>query len=323
MILQNRFALIKLKHKTMKKFILPLMSIFVLFSCSEDDVQTPIETPLVITKEDYNTNYRVGGTKFAFFNAENSAVSIPNPGENQTWDFSALTEIFSVENGGEDFLTPSNAAFPSATYAYASQSSYNVSGFASDNYDTTYFVEVSENGAYNLGFSQDEPATLYVASLDATFSYGLQNRTYAGNAKYPSVIFPAKMGNAPVTVNDIKDTSNFTVTAAAFGLSNVPGQTTFTTDLTLEIFASGTANLKGIGTKRVLVVKTSYTQTTNYFLGGAPAPAMLLANLGVTDGAATTGTTYRFIAEGLGTVGLIEVNDLGQIYFASFRKAIQ
>lgn len=307
----------------MKKFILPLMSIFAMFSCSEDDVQTSVETPLVITKEDYNTNYSVGGTKFAFFNAENTAVSIPVPGENQTWDFSTLTEIFSVENGGENFLTPSNAAFPSATYSYTSQSSYNVSGFASDTYDITYFAEISDSGAYNLGFSQDEPATLYVASLDATFNYGLQNRNYTGTTKYASVIFPAKMGNAPVTVNDITDTSSFTVTAAAFGLSNVPGQTSFTTDLTLEIIASGTANLKGIGNKRVLVAKTSYTQTTNYFLGGAPAPEALLTNLGVTDGASTTGTTYRFIAEGLGTVGVIEVNDLGQIYFASFRKAIQ
>lgn len=307
----------------MKKFILPLMSILVLWSCSDDDTQTPVETPLVITKADYDFNYKVNGAKFGFYMVDNNAVSIPAPGENQTWDYSLLTEIFSTENGAEKFTVPSNAAFPSATYAFAGQSSYSVSGFASDTYDATYFVEISENGAFDLGFSQDEAASLNVTSLDATFSYSPQNRNYTGATKYPIVHFPAKMGNAPVTTTGIVDASSFNVTALVFGLNNVPGQTTFTANVTHEIIASGTMNLKGIGNKRVLVAKNSYTESTNYFLGGAPAPAELLMMLGVTDGASTTGITYRFIAEGLGTVGVIEVNDLGQIYAASFRKGVQ
>ena len=103
-------------------------------------------------------------------------------------------------------------------------------------------------------------------------------------------------------------------------MNNTPGQTKLTSSVNQEVIASGVANIKGIGNKRVLVIKNSYSDQSNYFLGGAPAPAALLSNLGITDGSIVTGTTYRFIAEGLGTVGIIDVNASGTITAASFRK---
>ena len=93
-----------------------------------------------------------------------------------------------------------------------------------------------------------------------------------------------------------------------------------TTNLKQEVIASGTATLKNIGNVRVLVVKSSYSDKTNYFLNGAPTPAALLSQLGATDGAVTTGSTYRFVAEGLGTVGILEVDATGAVTYATFRK---
>ena len=301
------------------------MAILAMYSCSDNDAPQPQpepQGPLVITKADFASNYQVGGTTFSFFLVDNAAVSIPVAGEDQTWDFSTLTELDSNVNGGNLFQTPSNSAFPSATYTYGGQTTYNVSGVVSNLFDITYHIEISDAGAFDLGFSQDEPATISVPTLGATFSYPIQNRNYTGSTKNPTTIFPAQLGNPAVTTNGITDTSSFTVTAPAFGLDNTPAQTVVTTDTTHEIIASGTANLKGIGEKRVLVSKNTYTETINYFLGGAPAPPMLLSTLGVTDGASISGTTYRFIAEGLGTVGFVYVNEAGEIFSASFRKAL-
>lgn len=307
----------------MKKLILPLMAILAMCSCSDDDAPQPqAPTTLVITKADYTTNYSVGGTAYSFYEVNNTAVSIPTAGEDQTWDFSTLAEVGSNLYGGSEFLTPNNATFSTATYSYLGESGYTVGGVGSNNYDATFYVEVSNAGFFNLGFSQDEAATINVPTLGATFVYPAQNRNFTGTAKYPIVLFPAQFGDAPVTYNGITNTSDFTVTAPPFGLDNTPAQTKVTTDVTLEVIGSGTANLKGIGEKRVLVTKNSFTDTFNYFLGGAPASPMLLTTLGLTDGETSSGVTYRFIAEGLGTVGIINVNDAGEVYFATFRKAL-
>ncbi len=304
----------------MKKVIFSLVAAATisLVSCSKKTDTPP--APLVIAKADFNTNYKVGGTAFNFFDVDNSAVTVPVGGENQNWDFSALSETASYVNGGSSYIVPSNAAFPSSTYSFVSSSSFTVSGVSSPAVASTTYNELSDAGIFALGYSQNAATSIPVASIGATISYAIQNLNYTGTTKYPNVIFPAKFGNAIVTTSGIVQTSNFAVTAAAFGLNNTPGQTKITTSVQQDILASGTANLKGIGKVRVLVVKNSYSNQTNYFLGGAPAPAALLTNLGVTDGATTTGTTYRIIGENLGTVGVIEVNAAGVVTGASFRK---
>jgi hypothetical protein len=45
-----------------------------------------------------------------------------------------------------------------------------------------------------------------------------------------------------------------------------------------------------------------------------------LSTLGIQDGAVFTSTTYRVVAEDLGTVGFIFVNADGAVTGASFRK---
>jgi hypothetical protein len=304
----------------MKQLILPFLVITAFSSCKKNNVEDTPVTPLVITKADYSTNYKVGGTSYNFFTVSPASVTVPVNGENQTWNFSALAETGTSNNGGASFLTASNAVFPSATYMYADTKGWTVSGVSSPTFASNNFIELSDAGIYDLGYTQNTATNIVVASLGATIAYPAQNLNYTGTVRYPNVLFPAKFGNAAVTSNGIVSTSNYTVTAAAFGLSNTPGQTKLTTSVKIEIIGSGVANLKGIGNVRVLLQKTSRSEQTNYFLGGAPAPAALLTNLGLTDGATTTGTTYRLIGEGLGTVGLIEVNASGVVTFANFRK---
>ena len=289
-----------------------------LVSCSKKADTPP--APLAITKADFNTNYKVGGTPFTFFEVDNSAVTVPVAGENQTWDFSALAETATSNNGGTTYIAPSNAVFPTATYSFVATGGFSVSGISSPTVATTIYNELSDNGIFALGYSQNTATSIVVPSLGATINYAVQNLNYTGTTRYPNVLFPAKFGNSAITTSGIVSTSSFTVTAAALGLNNTPGQTKVTTSVVQEVLGSGMATLKGIGKVRVLILKNGYSNQTNYFLGGAPAPAALLTNLGVTDGATTTGTTYRVVGENLGTVGFIETNAAGTVTSASFRK---
>lgn len=304
----------------MKKFILPLLALLILLSCSsDDDVQQVIE-PLVITKADYQTHYSPGGETFTVFATLPSNVSIPSPGEDQTWDFSELDELGSGVVGGSDFINPSDPAFPTATYVEGITGFYFISGVASNDYTGFRFHELNEDGLFGLGLVQNQTAVLNVEAIGAVINYEAQTRPYTGTPKSPRVLFPAEFGDNPITTNGVEDTSSFTVNAPAFGLNNTPGQTINTYDITQEVIASGTANFKGIGEKRVLVTKSETKTTINYFLGGAPAPAALLSMLGVTDGDTSTETTYRFIAEDLGSAGFIDVDEFGNITSARFRK---
>lgn len=304
----------------MKKLILPLIAVFALFSCSSDDDAAQVETPLIITKADYETNYSPGGETFMLFGAEPSSVSIPVPGEDQTWDFSELDELGSAVFGGSDFIVPSNPVFPTATYFELFESFYAIADVESNTYEGEIFYELNDNGLFGLGLSQNQPAILNIPAIGAVITYEPQPRPYTGTSKLPSVLFPVEYGDTPITTTGIIDTINFTVDAAAFGLINTPGQLVYTDDERQEVIASGTANFKGIGEKRVLVVKSETTTTINYFLGGAPAPEALLSMLGATDGSVSTSTIYRFIAEGMGTAGFINVNESGTITGARFRK---
>ena len=293
-----------------------LLATIVIWSCKTSDT-TP--TPLVITKADYNKNFKAGGAVYNTFQTSPTSVTVPTKGENQTWDFSKLAETATFTNGGATFLSPANVAYPTATFTSVGTTARAVGGATSPTVAATFFSEISDAGSYDLGYSQDAVLAINVPSLGATINYAVQNFTYTGTTKYPDVLFPAKFGNATTNTNGLVFTSNFTVTAAALGLNKTPGQTKVTSSVTMDIIGNGTANLKGIGNVRVLVAKNTWSDMTNYFLGGAPAPAALLTNLGITDGAVITGSTYRFIAEGLGTVGFIEVNANGVITGASFR----
>ena len=303
----------------MKKLLLPLLFLVTYCSCDKTEPDPTPQTPLVITKADFSNN-KVGGTAFSFSTVNSASATVPVSGEGQTWDFSTLAETSSTTTGGSNFVTPANATFPSATYMTASTTAWTVSGSTSPTVAASNFNEVSDAGFFDLGYSQNAATSIVVASLGATIAYPIQNLNYTGTTKYPNVNFPAKVGNAPVVTSGIVKTSSYNVTATAFGLNNTPGQTKVTTTITQEVIGSGTAKCRNIDAVRVLVIKNSYSDRTNYFLGGAPAPAALLTNLGVVDGAITTGTTYRLVGEGLGTVGIIDVNASGTITNAIFRK---
>ena len=193
----------------MKNLMICLLAATIIWSCQKSDTDTT-PTPLVITKADYNKNFKVGGATYNTFQASPTSVTVPTKGENQTWDFSKLAETATFTNGGATFLSPANAAYPTATYASAGTTARAVGGATSPTVPATFFSEISDGGSYDLGYSQDAALAISVPSLGATINYAVQNFTYTGTTKYPNVLFPAKFGNATTNTNGIVFTSNFT-----------------------------------------------------------------------------------------------------------------
>jgi hypothetical protein len=233
-----------LKTKIMRKLFIPVIAIATLFACSDDDNPTVVG-PLEITKADYMTNYAVNGTTFTFFTTDPSAVAIPTAGADQTWDFSTLAETNSNTSGGSGFMTPSNSAYPSATYTSSGSRTWFIGAAESGEFPSTAFVEVSDDGLFDLGYTQETEVSIPVPSLGAVISFPIQNLTYTGS-KYPTVLFPIKLGDAPMTTSGIVFNNNFVANAPALGLNNTPGQNRTTSSITQMVIASGTANLKGI-----------------------------------------------------------------------------
>lgn len=302
----------------MKFSILPLIAAFALLSCSSDD-DAPAG-PLVITKADYETNFSPNGTPYTLARVSLDEVTLPTAGQNQTWDFTTLTEVSSETFGGAELRVPNNPNFPEATYVSSAPGFYFLGGAQSPNYTAFRYYDLDDSGIYELGLEQTDAVAIDVPNLGATISFPAQTRPYTSTNNLPTVLFPIEYGDAPVSRNNITYPTDFSVFAPAFGLNNTPGQTVLTTDYTQEVIASGQANFTGIGMKRVLVLKSTSVETENYFLGGAPAPASLLNQFGATNGAVETVLYYRYVTEGLGTVGIITTDDSGTIISARFRR---
>ena len=86
----SAFSNPKLNIPKMKNLMICLLATIVIWSCKTSDT-TP--TPLVITKVDYNKNFKAGGAVYNTFQTSPTSVTVPTKGENQTWDFSKLVSF--------------------------------------------------------------------------------------------------------------------------------------------------------------------------------------------------------------------------------------
>jgi hypothetical protein len=291
--------------------------LLVLASCKKSKT---VQEPFVLQKADFANLYKPNGTTATSYtvNLMQTPISTPVAGDNQTWDFTNHAELNTNPIGGALFLTPTNAIFNTATYAVNNNSSYSLGGaVTTNNVSVTNYWELLDLGLFQNGLSQNAVAIGTVPSFGLTVNFPIQNKRLSSSLMF--IFFPAKLGDV-ITNSNIIDNTNYTVTAAAFGLNNTPGQTRETYSNSIEIIARGNANLKGFGTKRCLIAKDITSIRNNYFLGGSPAPAALLTNLGLVDGEVNTTTTYKYFCEGIGYVGYVQVNNAGAVTKADFIK---
>jgi hypothetical protein len=304
----------------MKQTFFLVGCILVMISCKKSDTPEPtpdpILPPITITKVDFSSNFKPAGTfKTADINLTSSPLAVPIAGEKQVWTIHNLATVNPLTKG--PYITPSNAAFATATYGINRTSTFGFGSLSSSGTPSTQYLEVNDAGWFSLGNTTSATDVLNIPSIGGTLTYAPQS--IANTPKFPILNLPASYGNITKT-GGILSTVSFIANAPAAGVNNTPGQVKTSDSVVNNIIASGTISLSNLGTPRVLVNKQTVYTKTNYFLGGAPAPAALLNTLGLTDGAVTTTVNYDFYAEVWGWVGTITSNAAGTaVVSATFR----
>lgn len=288
----------------MKKLLTAAVLLVALASCKKDSTTPVTSADVTLTASDISKDYAAGKTVNYFEVNLSSATSLKAPvaGDKQAWDYSKLT----AQSSFSDMCTPTTGTFSKSGYFLQTQLAF--SGGVVQNVQSEY--EVGDSGWVRSGVAL--PAfTLNYPDYGATIKYNAQDSKYTS---YLPLTPPLPMKyNASINVNNVVRTENFTVNAAAFGLSNTPGSQTYTNTETISCIASGKLTLTGFDKAMdVLIVKVHRKVIYNYFLAGSPAPKQLLDVLGLEDGATIDYYWYDYYNPGgegyLGTVAVDETN---------------
>ncbi len=246
---------------------------------------------------------------------DTNSVGLPTEGGNQIWDYTALQTSIS------DTLTllPSNdATFPDAdivTQSQVSQGAGNVSAI----FDRSDYFVLNDNTYGQVGIKFG-PAGIPLEGITGSATDSLNAIGTAGF--YPNgpdylAWFPMNYGDDIRSSNYVID-NQFLLTAAAFGLNQVPTADKVIGNTSHEVAGWGALSLtnptdQSTVTLDALLMKTTRVEADSFFLGGAPMQEPFLSAFGVTQGHADTSITYRFYAKGYPDAVLTLHGDSGNI----------
>lgn len=255
---------------------------------------TSVFAQVTITVDDFPFQNGVTTT----FDQSTFSFSYPEAGSEQVFDYSSLeiSGTASIDRG----LPGADSPFPMAT---------------SLSLDTTDFQGFP---IYSVEYQQfSDTAYSVLGSVAEDVIYPIANITGGPNdsIRFPAVIldFDGTQDDRirfPLNYQDSWEknfvgTTPFELTVAGFGLNQTPGARTNTSVFIREVIASGNVILPGedgeaLGLIPALVVRSTSETTSNYTLGGAPAPPALLTAFGLTQDAVTSDTAYVYYSPGLG-----------------------
>lgn len=222
---------------------------------------------------------------------------VPEHGENKVWDYSNL---ILEDSASLEFKETSSTDFPDANIVIRATIS-GLSGLAT--IPTDYFYSLDGDGYLNHG-EEYEP---YTVSLQPITGVATDSLTFLESKQVyndPKIIF-----NFPLNYGDQWSTDNtlsfdFLISIAGFGLQDTPSGQTIREEVTDSVVGHGTLilpnpNGSGSVSMECLLTKRTILSTYNYFLGGQPAPQVMLDALGLTQGSVSIVTNYMFYAKGL------------------------
>lgn len=266
-----------------------------------------------ITIERTDFTLEVGAQTEAWF-IDYTNASAPQEGEGIVWDYSDLPL-----NGNffVNYNAPSNAAFPQANITEPSFASL-LGGLALQ--PGLLYNVLDDTGYGSIGLINEE-----ISAPLAVFTGGAGDTlTVLGDVidymqRRNNIQFPLNYGDSWDFVSEFE--VNFLVTVAAFGLQNTPASQMIRDSAVYSVASHGTIllpNPEGAGldpvSLEVLMVKRTRTVTSNYTLGGMPAPQVMLDLFGLEQGESETTTRYFFYAKGLPrTAANILVNEHGVV----------
>jgi hypothetical protein len=237
-----------------------------------------ISAQFIITSDNFPRQATFADT---FHVAIPPVINYPSTGPDQTWDYSDLisdevfvTNYFSAENDDD---------FPGAFNFYERNLVFQVFDLPSNQYDG-----LDENGWFDLG--RDMADVTYPISF---ITGGPNDKLrFVGNktlfdGRLDNIQFPATYGDS--WTQSRREVSPFELTVAAFGLNAVPGVNVRIAAHTREIIAYGKLIMPAADGSPsepidVLLFDVKRTFADSVYLGGAPAPQLLMDAFGLSQG---------------------------------------
>jgi hypothetical protein len=239
--------------------------------------------PITLTHENYGAVKP--GSSMVWNIMATTNIDAPQSGENRVWDYSSAQTISFFAT---DYNTPANSSFPTATVV--SPIMYSLAGFVIEgrSYD-----EVNQEGHFHLGNHFDAASV----ELDLGFGTGKLDVPAQDAELYrKEMIFPATYGSQWNTP-DTRYVVNANLTALLY--QNTPSELVQHYTVNDEIIGWGTILLPGQKSFEVLLKKQTVVQIDSFYIGGQPAPALILDQLGVNQGDETRTELYTFHAAGI------------------------
>jgi len=251
------------------------------------------QAPLVLTQ----SNFPALPTSVDIYRDLAAAgLTPPAPGANQAWNYGGAT-LGGSQHQRPYLAPPAPAAFPTATRAYRYALPLNALVITGTGYE-----ELSATGLRRLGSAlATQRFSLTPLTGGALDSLVVPAQTLPTGIQL--VLFPLTAGS--LNRFTTRTVSMTLLTVQAYGLTRVPLRYVQRETRTDSVAGWGTVRvpaLSGGGTAPVpaLLVRSRYVGTDSIYLGNQPAPAALLAALGVPQGAVTRQYTDLFYRSGSG-----------------------
>lgn len=233
-----------------------------------------------------NSNYGAisAGDSLVWETAE--TAFIPTEGANQTWNYTYVkgVEVFYTERT----LQPNTGIFQNATVMR--EALYGLGSFMVEGW---VYYEGSATGWAEIG-NQYKGATFPLTGGIGSLTIPDQTNTY--QPKLQHLQLPITYQSTWSTNSRLEFNANLTVTP--MGLDNAPAQLVQYFTYNDEVVGWGTLKMPNQNYD-ALLIKTTHMHVDSVFVGGMPAPDMLMAGLGLVQSDTTRITMYRFVAAGV------------------------
>ena len=247
---------------------------------------------LTFTGNAYYSNAKNFDLNFQYANAvDASSVVVPTAGNNQVYDYTNV-----VLNTPYGFTLPLNSVptlITNATHQSEGLSDDISSSLALTYYNLMYKLDAT--GVYLTGWAIPE-SSLSLGGTDS-IKIGAQYATFNKNIyiqKFPMTVGASINDNQPSVIN-----YNFTISVAAYNLSNAPAVRRQYITQKDSIVGWGVFKRKSpsgvLLSDTVLMSSRIRTTVDSFFLSGSPAPAALVGFLGAAQGRTTFSSRLSFL----------------------------
>ena len=255
-------------------------------------------------------------------NLTKTGATLPTFGNNQNWDYSALKDSL-ADLGTRYYAPPASFGTVPTVFSDANVAANYNTTFQAFSYPSRAYLKSDATGFNQLGYATNGRAfSITPISGGATDSLIFT----AAITRYtnPNIFYKFPITANSVWKSNFKDTSNFLLTIAAFGLNRTPGARVSAYTQTDTIMGWGTLKMRNPTggaslSYAVLLDRNIVTTVDSFYLAGGPAPAALLGAFGLTQGSSSgTPATYAFLGIGFKQPFMVIATDAaGRIDFVS------